>query len=146
MKFTFNCRLERSAVSGKTQYLVAGFEMEDGRPITEGSKYKKAVEKKVRIINEDDLLNMIRESNPDASATAEEVQRVEMARRQDIALTREEEVMKDHTPTNSSRMFTIRYAPSNLHEIIGNEKVISNLRLWLSEWEDVHIHRSILTI
>ena len=143
MKFSFHCRLERSAVSGKTQYLVAGFEMEDGRPITEGSKYKRAVEKNVRIINEDDLLNMIRESNPEESATAEEVQRVEMARQQDIALTREEEIMKDHIPTNSSRMFTIRYAPSSLHEIIGNAKVISNLRSWLSEWEDVHIHRNI---
>ena len=45
--------LERSAVSGKTNYLVVGFEMEDGRPITEGSKYKKAIEKNVKIINED---------------------------------------------------------------------------------------------
>lgn len=33
--------IERSAVSGKTNYLVAGFEMEDGRPITSGSKYKR---------------------------------------------------------------------------------------------------------
>ena len=120
--------------------------MEDGRPITEGSKYKKAIEKKVRIINEDDLLNMIRESNPEASATAEEAQRVEMAKQHTLELTREEEVMKNHLPLSSSRMFTIRYAPSNLHEVIGNEKVIANLRSWLSEWEDVHIHRNNLTI
>ena len=48
--------LERSAVSGKTNYLVVGFEMEDGRPITEGSKYKKAIEKNVKIINEQTMV------------------------------------------------------------------------------------------
>ena len=31
-----------SAVSGKTDYLVVGEILEDGRPYTEGSKYKKA--------------------------------------------------------------------------------------------------------
>lgn len=59
--------LERSAVSKKTNYLVAGFEMEDGRPITEGSKYRAAMEKGVSIITEDDLLKMIRDSNPEAN-------------------------------------------------------------------------------
>ena len=52
-------------MSKKTTYLIAGFEMEDGRPITEGSKYKAAIEK---IINEDTLLKMIRDSDPEGSA------------------------------------------------------------------------------
>ena len=64
----FNSRIERSAVSKKTTYLIAGFEMEDGRPITEGSKYKAAIEKGVEIINEDVLLKMIRDSDPEGSA------------------------------------------------------------------------------
>jgi len=34
-------------VSGKTDYLVIGDRLADGRPAEEGSKYKKAVEKKV---------------------------------------------------------------------------------------------------
>ena len=42
--------------------------MEDGRPITEGSKYKAAIEKGVEIINEDTLLKMIRDSDPEGSA------------------------------------------------------------------------------
>ncbi len=55
-------------MSKKTTYLIAGFEMEDGRPITEGSKYKAAIEKGVEIINEDTLLKMIRDSDPEGSA------------------------------------------------------------------------------
>ncbi len=70
-------RVEKTAVSGKTTYLVAGFEMEDGRPIQEGSKYKKAVEKNVRIIDEDALLKMIRDSDPQANTAMEVEEKVE---------------------------------------------------------------------
>lgn len=55
-------RIERSAVSGKTDYLVAGFEMDDGRKISEGAQYKMAKKKGVKIISEDDLMQMVRES------------------------------------------------------------------------------------
>ena len=54
--------IERTAVSGKTDYLVAGFEMEDGRPITEGAQYKAAIKKKVKIISDYDLMKMIENS------------------------------------------------------------------------------------
>jgi replication factor C subunit 1 len=36
------------AVSGKTSYLVVGSALEDGREVTQGTKYKAALEKKVR--------------------------------------------------------------------------------------------------
>ena len=54
--------VERTAVSGKTNYLVAGFEMEDGRKITEGAQYKAAIKKKVKIISDEDLVKMIEKS------------------------------------------------------------------------------------
>ena len=41
-----------SAVSGKTNYLIVGHAMEDGREITSGGKYKKAQEKGVNIFTE----------------------------------------------------------------------------------------------
>ena len=46
-------------MSGKTDYLVAGFEMEDGRKITEGAQYKAAVKKKVNIISDEDLMKVL---------------------------------------------------------------------------------------
>ena len=130
--------LIRSAVSGKTKYLVAGFEMEDGRPITEGSKYKAALAKGIQIINEDQVLAMIRASNPAASAEDECKQMIQMMKREE----QEEKLMENHVSPTQSRLLTVKYAPSNSQEIIGNKDVIDNLRLWLQQWEDVIIHRS----
>ena len=55
-------RVERPSVSGKTNYLVAGFEMEDGRKITQGAQYKAAIQKKVKIISDLDLMKMVADS------------------------------------------------------------------------------------
>ena len=57
--------IERTAISGKTNYLVAGFEMDDGRAITEGAKYKEAKKKNVKIISDEDLMKMITDSIKD---------------------------------------------------------------------------------
>ena len=54
--------MERTSVSGKTNYLVAGFEMEDGRKITQGAQYKAAIQKKVKIISDLDLMKMVADS------------------------------------------------------------------------------------
>ncbi len=50
----------RTAVSGKTDYLVIGSKFEDGRDVISGNKYKKAKEKKTTILNELDLFKLIR--------------------------------------------------------------------------------------
>ena len=55
-------RVERTSVSGKTNYLVAGFEMEDGRKITQGAQYKAAIQKKAKIISDLDLMKMVADS------------------------------------------------------------------------------------
>lgn len=55
-------RVERTSVSGKTNYLVAGFEMEDGRKITQDAQYKAAIQKKVKIISDLDLMKMVADS------------------------------------------------------------------------------------
>ena len=137
--------LERSAVSGKTNYLVVDFEMEDGRPITEGSKYKKAIEKNVKIINEDELLAMIRASNPEASAASEAEQLKSKQLEEENAVQKEETLMKDHDFV-SSDLFTVKYAPSCIKEIIGNEGIIENVKQWLTQWDDVFIHSLVLLL
>lgn len=40
------------SVSGKTDYLVTGYKMEDGREVTQGGKYKSAKTKGTAIIDE----------------------------------------------------------------------------------------------
>ena len=53
------CNHTLSGVSGKTDFLVAGTLLEDGRLVSEGSKYRGAVEKKVKVIAEKDLILMV---------------------------------------------------------------------------------------
>jgi len=41
-----------SGISGKTDYLVVGYKLEDNRQVEEGNKHKTAVSKKVPILTE----------------------------------------------------------------------------------------------
>ena len=156
-------RVERSAVSGKTTYLVAGFEMEDGRPITEGSKYKKASDLGVKIINEDDVMRMVRESDPEASMRYEEEQKKKQEEEEKALLERvkkqEEEMLASLSKPSSSEkqlggksegkrqevtldmtLLTSKYAPRTKEDIIGNREMINRFQSWLQQWDDVHIH------
>lgn len=55
------------SVSKKTTYLLAGDILEDGRAVNESSKYRRASELKTKIINFDELQEIVREraNNPD---------------------------------------------------------------------------------
>lgn len=44
-----------SAVSGKTNYLIVGSKLEDGREVTQGSKYAKAKSVGTTIFTEDEF-------------------------------------------------------------------------------------------
>ena len=48
-----------SGVSGVTSYLIAGHKLEDGREVNTSGKYKKAIEKKVRILTEEGFEKLI---------------------------------------------------------------------------------------
>lgn len=41
------------SVSGKTDMLVIGYKLEDGRNVQQGSKYNKAMKLKTKILNEE---------------------------------------------------------------------------------------------
>lgn len=49
----------QSSISGKTDYLLAGYILEDGRDVSEGSKYKKAIEKSIKILSEEDFFALV---------------------------------------------------------------------------------------
>lgn len=93
----------------------------------------------MKIINEDELLSMIRSSNPEASAANEAEQLKSMKKQEDRAVAKEDSLMKNHISVDSD-LLTVKYAPSCIKEIIGNEAIIENVRQWLTEWDDVFIH------
>ena len=129
-------RIERSAVSGKTNYLVAGFEMEDGRPITEGSKYKAAIEKNVKILSEDGLLKMIRDSDPAGSAQFE---KQEEERKEKERVKQEKQLETLPSDVAQSTFLTTKYAPQSMSALVGNSSAVQNVFTWLQQWNDVHI-------
>ena len=112
-------RVERSAVSGKTNYLVAGFEMEDGRPITEGSKYKAAIE-----------------SDPAGSAQFE---KQEEERKEKERVRQEKQLETLPVEVAQSSLLTTKYAPQSMASLIGNSSAVQNVFTWLQQWNDVHI-------
>jgi NAD-dependent DNA ligase len=61
-----------SAVSGKTDYLVVGYKLEDGREVTQGSKYSKAKQLGTGILTEKEFEELIRSrtGNPDFTLSA----------------------------------------------------------------------------
>ena len=110
--------------------------MEDGRPITEGTKYKAAIEKNVKIINEDGLLKMIRDSDPAGSAKFEK----EEEERKEKERVCQEKQLETIPPENAqSSLLTTKYAPQSMSSLVGNSSAVQNVFTWLHQWNDVHI-------
>ena len=102
-------------VSSRTNYLVHGDKLEDGRSFKEGSKYKKALELGKRIIDETGINEMIRLCEGQVEVKLETV--------------------KVKARPVSSTLWTTKHAPTSLSSIIGNSSLISKLESWLSTWQ-----------
>ena len=50
-----------TAVSGKTDFLIVGYKLEDGREVTQGSKYQKASKLGKTILNENEFEAWVRD-------------------------------------------------------------------------------------
>lgn len=57
------------SVSGKTSHLIHGVKLEDGRPVDQGNKYRTAVAKHVKILDEAGFEQMIRDMSGNAEFT-----------------------------------------------------------------------------
>ena len=57
------------SVSGKTDYLIAGHKLEDGREVTQGSKYSAAKSKGVPILSEDEFEKFMQQKTGDSGFT-----------------------------------------------------------------------------
>ena len=57
------------SVSGKTTHLVHGSKLEDGREVTQGNKYKTALQKNVKILDEDGFEKMVQDMSGNSDFT-----------------------------------------------------------------------------
>ena len=58
-----------TGVSGKTNYLVAGYKLEDGRDVTQGSKYRKAETLGTPILDEEKFEALVKKLSKNESFT-----------------------------------------------------------------------------
>ncbi|BAM41002.1 uncharacterized protein TOT_030000263 [Theileria orientalis strain Shintoku] len=129
-----------SAVSGQTDYLVYGDKLEDGRDYTTGTKYKKAKELNknkglnIQLINEEQFMNLLK----DTPRIEEEDELVE----EELTGVQQEEGRLDGkveggvgTTKAQDQMLFEKYRPSNLYELMGNQKLIERLKEWLQNYD-----------
>ncbi|KAK6588491.1 DNA replication repC1 [Cryptosporidium xiaoi] len=115
-----------SAVSGKTSYLIAGNMLEDGRNIEEGTKYRNAISKGIKILSEDEFMEIYSS----------------FKNKEDKALINNNNninVMRNNNVGNSNELWTNKHKPVSLEDVLGNGDVIRKLHSWLADWNSVVI-------
>lgn len=136
-----------SAVSGVTNYLIAGTKLEDGRDVETSGKYRKASTLKVPILGEVEFEQLVRkmtglerfsfgsslfeEAGLDAEAYGDNLEGNED--KKNAATASNKAGLQRHD------MWTDAYAPKSLHDLVGNQGAIKSLFEWLRDWDDVHV-------
>lgn len=104
----------KSAVSGKTDYLIIGSKLEDGREVTEGRKYRMAKEKGTKILTEMEFEKFIQEKTG--------MQYFSFSRNADLFGGAEEgeKLGEKDKEAESATLWTDIYRPRSLNDIVGN--------------------------
>jgi replication factor C subunit 1 len=124
-----------SAVSGKTDFLVLGPTLEDGRPGTEGSKYKAAMEKSVKVLDEKQLRTLIPQS---INSTLDGHSNL-------TSSTPSSSSAVEHVPamTPGEELWVDKYKPNSPEDIIGSDATFKNFLSWLMNWEARHLTKTL---
>jgi replication factor C subunit 1 len=117
-----------SSISGKTDLLVVGHVLEDGRQVTEGNKFKTATEKKVKILTEEEFF---KQYNPVTMKTEE---------RESISKGLVPKV-KNPKQVSGNDLWVDKYKPRSPVDLVGHTETIRKLSEWLKSWNDVHLHK-----
>jgi len=151
------------AVSGKTDYLVHGYELEDGRAVETSKKYREAAEKGVKILSEDGFLALVQgEAKKPKAATplskASPAKKLSPAKAP-VALPRALPVSSTSSASTSTKasssataikagsavedmMWVDKYKPSRIEHIIASTETVNKLQAWLSRWDRVHLQKT----
>ncbi|KAG2812258.1 hypothetical protein PC129_g1862 [Phytophthora cactorum] len=128
-----------NSITRSTKYLVIGSTLEQGGKVTDGSKYKDAVAKNVRILTQNEFYNLITEA-----ATAQQAQDLaaEKAKIKAEAAGAKTASSKGKQKLNTSindELWTDKYKPQTLNHMIGNIELGRKLKTWLVDWEAMHV-------
>lgn len=143
-----------SAISGKTDFLIVGHILEDGRDVSEGSKYRAAKEKKISILTEIEFfdkypkieLRTVPSLPPTVNSAAN-------------ALNNEFKMKAVSLPSSSSSssssktgagatsgmydLWVDKYRPTHPQDLVGHGDLVRRLSDWLRTWEAVHVTKKL---
>ena len=130
------------SVSSKTSILIHGDRLEDGRDFTQGNKYKQAVKHNVIIYDLGQFEQYMKELVNDPDWTLEKAENQNDSNEKiSIGKTEEKMKVKIEKPKDlEGELWSVKYQPQTLEDIIGNSKAITNFIEWLDDWEDVVIN------
>ena len=116
------------SVSSKTNILIHGDRLEDGREFTQGNKYKLAVKHNVTIYDLGQFEQYMKELVNDPDWTLEKAENQNDSNEKiSIGKTEEKKIVKNEKPKElDGELWSVKYQPQTLEDIIGNSKAIVN--------------------
>uniref|UniRef100_K3WVL0 Replication factor C subunit 1 n=1 Tax=Globisporangium ultimum (strain ATCC 200006 / CBS 805.95 / DAOM BR144) TaxID=431595 RepID=K3WVL0_GLOUD len=128
-----------NTVTRTTKYLIAGETLPDGEDISSGSKYKEAVAKNVRILQQNQFYNLITEAAADKQLEIlKKEKQVEKLNAACGGASGSNGKQKLTTSVNDM-LWTDKYKPKRLEDMIGNVELGKKLKQWLLDWDAVHV-------
>ncbi|KAI0464525.1 hypothetical protein LJB42_002140 [Komagataella kurtzmanii] len=122
------------SVSKKTSVVVLGSEAGP-------SKVKKIKDFKIKAIDEDGFITLIKSMPADGGsgeAAAKALEKKKQEEELSIKQAEKEEAESQKNPSaqeaTNSALWTVKYAPANLNQVCGNKTNIKKLTNWLSNW------------
>ena len=126
------------SVSSRTTILFHGEKLEDGREVTEGRKYKQAKEKGIKIMDKIEFENYVREKTKNENWSFDNNNKLESDLEIKEELSNNDEISKnDKNNKNQNELWTTKYQPKKLSDLIGNKTTINKLITWLDDWNSV---------
>jgi replication factor C subunit 1 len=150
-----------SSITGKTDFLVIGYTLEDGRDVTEGSKYRTAIEKKVKIITEEEFfqkypkVSLIKMASISAATTTMTTTTTTTTTTASNSSNMSSGMKgnMNHSPLQHSNdrmdvmidnaLWVDKYKPLTVQDLIGHNELARKLGDWLKNWHAVHITKTI---
>ena len=135
------------SVSSRTTILLHGELLEDGRPYTEGRKYQQAVEKNVQTLDFASFLQYVQKKTKNPNWTIDEGNKLDEKLNLELEEIPEEPIDKKNKKKNEKgknsdlenkgELWTTKYQPKKLSDLIGNKTTINKLITWLDDWNSV---------
>jgi len=132
------------SVSSRTTILLHGELLEDGRPYNQGRKYRQAVEKNIETMDLSSFEDYVRKKTKNPSWSIEnnnnkiEELELEMEEIPEEPKNKKNKNKKnDNIQQNQGELWTTKYQPKKISDLIGNKTNINKLIEWLDDWNSV---------